>query len=964
MPASSEVEINSEWIAKLLDLPTLDQQTAFLQAAYLSNEDGLNRLLDFASQSIQSDPRQADRLAVLCTDIAVEADASAVAPRATYLRVQTQYIKGDYKSALALCNSAYEMYLALGLNLEAWRTNVGSMTVLTDLGQYQQALNTGQATLEALEKFREIDDPLSRSSAELLTAKIYQNHGFCYEKMGRYKEALKAYALAEERYLDLDETEGLAEIINNRGLILMYLGRVREAIVAFEAVTAISANAGLKLLQAMALINTGEAQFLLGNYSRSLETFTQAHHLFVEIDAPIEQQINQRHMADTYLALNLHSEALAAYREVGRLLQDNGLAYERGWALWGMGSALIAQSQFEEAEHVLNEAAALFKAANNLPLLSSVMLEQTALLTTHSQNGATLQIAQQALTLVSGQDWPVHQIYAHLRVADLLLPDVAAVEPHLLKAQQLVDTLALPHLRYRLNQRLGHVRRLQGHTSEAEELLQAAVAEIEQLRGNLAQEMIRTSFLHDKVAAFEELMQLYLDRSDQHSWQQAFVVAERAKSRALVDLLVGVTETKPTPSVDSELATELQLLQTDLNAIYSELLGRPDDNEHLVPIPDLQARAAELEQEINRLRLLSVSTTTTPDPFATPLSLDAIQAQLPRDIVLLAYHIVGDEIIAFVSWRGTVRVMRNLSTVTIVQQLLQRLAQQWDRFRAGSAFIQRHMKVLEQSTQRLLTGLYTELVAPLESLLTEAAVDENLPQPLAIVPHGLLHQTPFHALFDGQQYLLERFEISYAPSATVLAMCQQRVSSISDCALIVGVPDRRIQAVATEVQAVAQHFSNAAVFLDEHATSAAIQAQIADCRVLHLACHGLFRADNPMFSALQLHDGWLTATDVNQFNLAGSLVTLSACESGRSQVIAGDEIIGLTRAFLGAGAATVVVSLWLVQDETTATLMENWYRQLRQQKGRAAALRAAQLALKANYPHPYYWAPFVLVGQR
>jgi CHAT domain-containing protein len=133
---------------------------------------------------------------------------------------------------------------------------------------------------------------------------------------------------------------------------------------------------------------------------------------------------------------------------------------------------------------------------------------------------------------------------------------------------------------------------------------------------------------------------------------------------------------------------------------------------------------------------------------------------------------------------------------------------------------------------------------------------------------------------------------------------------------------------------------------------------------LHLACHGLFRADNPMFSSLKLHDGWLTAADVMQLDLTGALVTLSACESGRNEVFAGDELIGLTRAFLGVGAPALVVSLWLVQDETTASLMEKYYEQLRDGAGPAEALRTAQLAIMEERPHPYYWAPFVLVGKR
>ena len=119
-----------------------------------------------------------------------------------------------------------------------------------------------------------------------------------------------------------------------------------------------------------------------------------------------------------------------------------------------------------------------------------------------------------------------------------------------------------------------------------------------------------------------------------------------------------------------------------------------------------------------------------------------------------------------------------------------------------------------------------------------------------------------------------------------------------------------------------------------------------------------------MFSSLKVGDGWLAARDVIRLDLAGALVTLSACESGRNEVYAGDELMGLTRAFLGAGATTLVASLWLVQDETTAELMENWYEHLSEGVGRATALRNAQLALKDKFPHPYYWAPFVLIGQR
>jgi CHAT domain-containing protein len=161
------------------------------------------------------------------------------------------------------------------------------------------------------------------------------------------------------------------------------------------------------------------------------------------------------------------------------------------------------------------------------------------------------------------------------------------------------------------------------------------------------------------------------------------------------------------------------------------------------------------------------------------------------------------------------------------------------------------------------------------------------------------------------------------------------------------VSDLLIPNVADEARAVASHLPGAEVLADRRVTTSAITEKASGCGILHLACHGMFRADNPMFSSLRLHDGWLTASDVLQLDLDGTIVTLSACESARNQVLAGDELVGLARGFLGAGASTLVASLWLVQDETTAGMMEDWY----------ARLRDAQLALKERCPHPYYGSP-------
>jgi CHAT domain-containing protein len=712
--------------------------------------------------------------------------------------------------------------------------------------------------------------------------------------------------------------------------------------------------------------NIGETYSQLGNYTRSLDAFERARRLLGSLDASVDEHDILLDIASTYLALNLYPEALAAYREADKLVENDNTRFERARGLWAMGATLIACSRFDEAEETLSKAAASFAAVSNVPMLSSVMLEQASLLAERGNRVEALTKASHALKIVSKGDWPVQQIYARLRLADLSL-EAADAEPHLLAARQLANRLALPQLRYRLNERLGHLRRLQGRNEEARALLETAVDEIERQRGEVVQDTMRVSFLRDKTAAYADLLLLHLDRQNDEGAIDAFIVAERAKSRALVDLLTGVAESAPAASSDLELRARVQTLRADLNGVYGELLGGFEEDEHYVPIQDLHKRAVELEQEIGRLRLQASAIGHTPNPFEESVPPDEIQRQLPSDVPLLAYHVAGNEILAFVHTHGRIRVVRGLSTVDAVQRLLHKLEVQWDRFRAGHGFARRHTATLERSTRHVLAALYTELMAPLEALIEGAsAVTKAIDAApkLVILPHGLLHRVPFHALFDGDRYMLERFEVSYAPSATVYALCQERSSRDSGRALAFGVEDPSIPAANVEARAVAERIIGAETRLGEEATVATLQDEAPHCDVLHLACHGLFRADNAMFSSLKLSDGWLTAADALSLDLTGTLVTLSACESGRSEVIGGDEVLGLTRAFLGAGAATLVVSLWLVQDETTAALMEDWYGRMGAGMGRATALRAAQLAAKERHPHPYYWAPFVLIGKR
>ena len=944
--SESPFALDADFITAWLALPALDDQIAHLEAHDLLNVHGVGQVVEWAGRLARQNPGEARQLTAVCLDIAQSANLPAVIPRATYLKAQTHALAGEFETALQLVRSAQAEYMAIGQEFQALATHAGLMHILAELGQYETALAAGQTVLDRLGE---------TPPAEWVTlaAQISQNMGLCYRRLGQHEPAVQAYQTAESFYLSQGLTERAGDISNNRGVLLLELGRGNEALAALETALALRTTADQTFLQAQTLNNLGSVHLLLGNFQQGLMAFEQARQLFAAQEASLDQHILLLDTAHAYLTLNLYPEAITAYREAEALLAMAGATHHRALALWGMGATLLAQGGGAEAAEVLETAISLLQIVST-PLLATVLLEQAAVQAAAGQNDTALITAHQALQLATDQNWAVPIIYAHLRLSDLQLADVSKAEAHLIAAQPLIEALGLPQLRYRWLERFGRLRRRQGKDAEAQQFLEAAIVEIERLRSTLAQETLRTSFLQDKVMAYDELVQLFLARGDLPDLQQAFGVAEQAKSRALVDLMNGVITAQVT--AQSESLQQLQQLQSDLNALYNNLLDTDTEGRRKILYVDVHAQAGQLEQAISRLRLQMAATDLIPDPLTAAPSPHEIPQQLPPDVALVSYYCVGDELMAFVSRKGALKVVRRLCRMSEVQRLLGRLNAQWSRFQVGPEFIAQHLPALTQSAQRLLGLLYQLVFAPLESQL--AGMEK-----VTIVPHEALHHLPFHALFDGRDYLLERFEITYAPSATVFVLCQNRQPTRFTKTVVMGVSDPSIPAVSQEVAAVARHHPGAQIYMDEQATLESIQNQTAGCARLHLACHGLFRADNPMFSALKLHDGLLTAVQAIQLNLTDAFVSLSGCETGLSQVIKGDEILGLTRAFLGAGASTLVVSLWLVQDKTTASLMSTLYQQL-QQVSPAAALRHAQRTLKATYPHPYYWAPFILVGQR
>jgi CHAT domain-containing protein len=421
---------------------------------------------------------------------------------------------------------------------------------------------------------------------------------------------------------------------------------------------------------------------------------------------------------------------------------------------------------------------------------------------------------------------------------------------------------------------------------------------------------------------------------------------------------------QPRDEDEAAMLAELAAQRSELNWFYHQLSRLPDaETPGAATVAQLRTAAKEREQHIAELvRKLQLRTDhagvprqTGSDGRGPELPLRELQTHLCDDTALIEYYAVQGQLLAFVVTERGVDVVTLAQPLAEIEHAIHQLRFQMDTLRHGSQHLQRQLPRLTERVNHYLQELHAALLAPLLPLVAGRR--------LAVVPYGALHYVPFPALHDGAHHLIELCEVCVVPSSGVLLRCLARPQSTRERVALIGAPDAQAPLLAHEIEALHRLMPQAEVRLGTAATVGEVRSLAPTVDVLHLACHGHFRPDNPMFSALQLADGRLTARDAYDLRLQCSLVTLSACETGINAVAPGEELLGLVRGFLAAGAPALLVSLWPVDDATTVRFMQHFYTAWLGGAQLAAAHRAAELALLSETPHPFFWSPFVLFGR-
>lgn len=857
--------------------------------------------------------------------------------------------EGAMEEAIGRLDAALASFRALGLEHAAASAQVTRLVALGMLGRYDEALASG---VQARDTFLATGD-------ELAAGKIEQNLGAIAWRRDRYHEAEQFHRSAGRRFAATGEVDLLVAAENALAADLAPQLRLREATEHYRRALARAQAAGLELREAEIECNLGNLALAQGHYDQALAHLERSRRLYGALGMPHETAFAEQELAEAYLHLNMAEEAATIYTRVTPTFAALGMRAEQAWAMAHHGQAAALLDRRGEARALFDGARRLFAAEGNAVSAALVTLFEAQLAYQDGDYGATAAAAVEAERVFAQARSPGRTLLARWLRGEALRAQGQLGEARIVLEAALgeAERRALPQLAQRCHEALGLLAATAGHRAQAEAALRRAVAMVEELRAPLPSEELRTAFIADKLAPYTALVRLCLDDSPPRVGE-ALGYAERARSRALAEILGRSAQPliQPRDQFEAELAGRLSELRAELNWLYSQLaadLDGPADGH--APAEGLMAAVQEREAALLELsRQLQLHGGELPGAVE-PLDLPGLQADLGAETALVAYYSLDGELLAFVVTDTTVEVARGLGDEAQVGELVERLRFQIEALRRGARAGSAHHDQLVRRARHYLGRLYSLLLAPLERSIGERR--------LAVVPHRALHYVPFHALFDGERYLIERREVCSAPSASVLRRCLQRPRYPLERALLMGVPDARAPRVRDEVLALAPLFPDHVALVGAEAQAAALRHHGPRVELLHLACHGIFRPDNPLFSALSLADGRFTTRDAYGLDLRCNLVVLSACETGVSSIAPGDELIGLARGFFAAGAPALVVSLWTVDDASTATLMAHFYRRLHAGDSPATALRAAQCALLREQPHPFYWAPFVLMGR-
>jgi CHAT domain-containing protein/tetratricopeptide (TPR) repeat protein len=903
----------------------------------------VQQLAEAVRQSVRVDVTQALHLADASMAIAAELGDAESLGLSIRAKGNALWYTNDYRRAVALFDEAAGCFERAGNQEEIGRTLSTSIQPLVLLGEYDRAL---EAADRARTIFVRLNEPRRLARLELNIANVHH-------RQDRFAEALACYERAYDQLLPYKDAEALGVALHNISVCLIMLNDFERALRTYSRAREICDQNGMPLLARQADYNIAYLYFLRGDYFVALERLRATRELCLAGGDAYHAALCDLDRSEIYLELNLAREAARIAEDARHQFRHLTMPFEEARCTVNLAIAMHREGRPEQSYELFDCAREAMQREGNTSWQALIDYYQSVVRFETGDYSTAKRICQQALDFFASSGLERREI-----LSQLLLVRIALSEGEVQSAQQLcgnvlqkVEKTECPLLEFQSNLLMGHVYSESGAAESAYSCYQQARMKLENLRSAVQGDELKIAFLRDKVDVYEQLVRLSME-SNQAG--QAFIHMEQAKSRALGDLLFG--RAAPTPlRLASGNAERLQALRRELNWYYHRLEIEQTAKETISAerITTLRRELGHKEDEFLRLlrELPLGDVSQNPLAAADVTALDAIQAGLGPETTLIEYFQVNLRFLAAIVTENCVRIasLGSVSEITASIQMLEfQMARLSSGFRSDSI-----PGYLFQAVSSRLRQLYKDVIEPLASYIQGSH--------LVIVPHGTLHYLPFQALMDGDEHIIDRFTITYAPSASIHAARHAKAVDRTGPSLLLGLPDEMAPWIAREIESVASVVPEPRVFVGPEATETVLRKEGPRARLIHIATHGCFRSDNPMFSSVKLADGYLSLHELYRLDLPAELVTLSGCGTGLSEVAAGDELLGLIRGLLCAGAQGILATLWDVRDHTTADFMAIFYRDFSRTGNKYEALRNAMLELRKDYPHPYYWAPFILI---
>ncbi len=715
-----------------------------------------------------------------------------------------------------------------------------------------------------------------------------------------------------------DRSTGWWLMSAKQGTALVEAGQYRAGLeYLWKALREVRAD-GDRFNEVVVLSLVADAYARLGQYKQELNCLAEARGLARKIGATGNEGVMLEKMGEAYFSMGDNESAVQSFAAALPLLKKSGELLYAAPALFGNSASVLA------AEGMYEEALELYDKALEVPTLQpgnkvGILFSKGNVRFLQKDYAAALKLYEEALILAQKLPYPA------------------------LQAGPLAG--------------VGSVYEKQGRFEEALAYYERSIETQEKVLEAAGPSQFRISLAEQPAAVYRRAVPLSLRIGQE---QRAFELSERARARSFLDQVAanrladnGIAKMQ---RVDS-LRWKLIELKRELNPGRPEL-PREEDSQELKRVREQIASTEQnLKTAVDELpgSLLMLNAMAS----AATAGLPDVQKALDADTTLLAYFVAEENILAFVITRDSFRALE----LPVGEEKLKAAVRHLDKLSGSAA---RGVVAVDDGVnmplETSLAELSSWLIAPVAPYLNTVRI--------GIVAHGVLNYLSFAALNDGTEYFGDRHRLFSLPSASMLAY-RKPSTGIGRRALVMVQQDvegfAKLTFASQEARAIAELYQTEPL-AGSKATETAFRARAGQSDIIHLAAHGELNPVQPLFSRIMLgkdslNDGSLEVHEVYGLDLKeADLVVLSACDTQLGPLSRGDDFVGLSRAFLSAGAPAVVATLWPVDDQATGFLMTRFYANLSGGMSTAASLSAAQKATRVKYPHPYYWAGFILTG--